>query len=618
MAEVIDPIWIAWAAGDEEPPELTKLRLWRVREHYAAAGAAAPLDVRAEAAGGAGLAAISLRGRQSAWPGICAEGDVAGAFGYVPLGNGSGEPVTAGPGPVAFARRILSDPAAVIAESMAPLVAAALDRPTGRLIIVNDLLGSGRLYEGVTPQITVWSNRLGAVPLFLGAVPQPSVRGWCHFAAAAWFIDEPTALEGICRVPAGSVVEAVRGRLRRRSTGVLEATVAARAEPQPALVEAAVEGMKAAATDAAGRDREPLRIDLSGGRDSRLAAAAAIAAGADTHLVTSDLVPGEADVARELVARLPDPPPHDVRWGGDEHKEYERDAFERARAVHLVHDGMRHAAKLRGKNDLPQPMPHGTTITGHGGEIAHGFYLANERAIARVERGGPQAALARLDEAARRSHGAAREAAYDAVCRVFESSVAAGEALGLDSPRLLDWFYLTERFAHRSGLAADSGRVNLFAGAPFIRAAFSLTPAERLDAVLHREAIAMLVPAWRDVPFFVKPRAKGRSLRSRLSLRALRGPGAPVGKRTLIWDGADGEVVAELVERGGEWEELYDPGRVRARWAAVRAGEGNAHDQDVFEGIVYREAFSPHLGLLARGAVREPAHGALAEIDLRG
>ncbi len=111
----------------------------------------------------------------------------------------------------------------------------------------------------------------------------------------------------------------------------------------------------------------------------------------------------------------------------------------------------------------------------------------------------------------------------------------------------------------------------------------------------------MLVPAWRDVPFFVKPKSRGRSLRARMSLRALRGPGAPVGKRTLIWDGADGEVVAELVERGGDWEELYDPTRVRELWTAARAGEGNAHHQDVFEGIVYREAFTPHLALLASG-----------------
>ncbi len=269
------------------------------------------------------------------------------------------------------------------------MVAGALDRRAGRLVIVNDLLGAGRLYEGITPRLTVWSNRLGAVPLFLGAAPHASVRGWCHFAAAAWFIGEPTLGGG--RLP---------GPRRDRRRGLPRAGSSAappeRSRPRSRLARprgtrwsrAAVEGMKAAAAGAAGRDDEPLRIDLSGGRDSRLAAAAAIAAGVDVRLVTSDLVPGEADVARELVSRLPDPPPHDVRWGGDEQKEYERDAFERARAVHLVHDGMRHAAKLRGKNDLPQPMPHGTTITGHGGEIAHGFYLANERAIWRVERGG--------------------------------------------------------------------------------------------------------------------------------------------------------------------------------------------------------------------------------------
>ena len=618
MAEVIDPIWIAWAAG-AEPRERTKVRLWRVQAHYEEAGAASALDSRGLIADGVGLATIALRDRVTSWPGLCADASVAGAYGYVPLRHGGR--ASAGGGEEAaldLARAILEEPERQIAESMAPLVAGAIDRPQGRLVIVNDLLGAGRLYEGSSEGLTVWSNRLGAIPLFLGEAPRPSPSGWRLFAAAAWFIGEPTSIEGVVRVPPGTVIEATRGGVERRATAAAEDAIEGLGIPREELLEAAVEGMRAAARGAARRDSEPLRIDLSGGRDSRLAAAAALAAGADTRLVTSDLVPGEADVARELVSRLADPPDHDVRWGGEERKEYDRDAMERARAVHLVHDGMRHAAKLRGKNDLPQPLPHGTTITGHGGEIAHGFYLTSARAMSRVESGGPGAALERLDGAARRSHSAARDDSYETAHMQFEKALAAGAALGLDPPRMLDWFYLMERFAHRSGLAADSGRVNLFAGAPFIRAAFSLSPAERLDATLHREAIARLVPAWRDVPFFAKPKTTRGSLRSRLSLRALRGPGAPVGKRTLIWEGDDGDLVGELVAAGGAWTELYDADRVRALWAAVRGGEENAHFQDVFEGIVYREAFTSHLELLATRAVREPSQDELSAVRLDG
>lgn len=619
MAEVIDPIWIAWATAEEVSLERAQTGLWRVREHYAAAGAASPLEVRGMVAGGVGLAAISLRDRVGSWPGLCADAAIAGAFGYVPLRHGGGCRVNGGEdAALNLAREILERPDRVIGESLAPLVAGAVDRAVGSLVIVNDLLGAGRLYEGSAGGMTVWSNRLGVIPLFLGEAPRPSVLGWSLFAAAAWFIGEPTSIEGVVRVPPGTVIEARRGGIERRATGAAEAAVEDLGMSREELLEGAVEGMRASARGAAGRDSEPLRIDLSGGRDSRLAAAAAIAAGVDTRLVTSDLVPGEADVARELVSRLADPPRHDVRWGGEERKEYERNAMERARAVHLVHDGMRHAAKLRGKNDLPQPLPHGTSITGHGGEIAHGFYLTNERAMSRVASGGPEAALERLDGAARRSHSAARDDAYEAAHRQFEGTLAAGGELGLDAPRLLDWFYLLERFAHRSGLAADSGRVNLFADAPFIRAAFSLTPAERLEATLHREAIARLVPAWRDVPFFVKPKSSRGSWRSRLSLSALRGPGAPVGKRALIWAGDDGELVGDLVAAGGAWTDLYDADRVRELWAAVRSGEENAHYQDVFEGIVYREAFSSHLELLAERAVREPSQEDLSTVRLDG
>ena len=45
--------------------------------------------------------------------------------------------------------------------------------------------------------------------------------------------------------------------------------------------------------------------DLSGGRDSRLVAAAALAAGLTVTLNTGGVEPGEADVAERLVAALP-------------------------------------------------------------------------------------------------------------------------------------------------------------------------------------------------------------------------------------------------------------------------------------------------------------------------
>ena len=612
MAEVIDPIWIAWTAVSAEAPETTRERLWRVREHYAAAGAAGRLSARGWSDGTSGLATLALRDRDASWPAISLAEERAGAFAYVPLAHGGdGADPTAGD----WTRAILDAPESIAGRAMAPFVAGAIDAREGRLAIVNDLLGAGRLYEGAAGPITVWSNRLGAIPLFLGAEPRASGPGWELFAALAWFVGTTTAIEGVARVPPGTVVEASEGRVSRRRTGALEAVLAERSLPREELIEGAVDGMRAAAIGAASRDDLPLRIDLSGGRDSRLAAAAAIAAGVETRLVTSDLVTGEAAVARELVSRLPDPPEHDVRWGGEERKGYERDAMERARAVHLVHDGMRHAAKLRGKNELPQPMPRGTTITGHGGEIAHGFYLASERAIDRVERGGADAALARLNDAARRSHSGARADAYDAAEDYLRASLGRGSDLGLEPPQLLDWFYLTDRFAHRSGLAADSGRVNPFAGAPFIRAAFSLSPEEQLETALHREAIARLVPAWRDVPFFVKAKPAGRR---RLSLRSWRGPGAPADKRSLIWEGRDGELLNRLIDEGGAWSRLYDPDRVHELLAEVRRGEQNAHYQDVFEGLVYREAFSAHLDLLAAGATREPDRRDLDEIELHG
>ena len=81
------------------------------------------------------------------------------------------------------------------------------------------------------------------------------------------------------------------------------------------------------------------------------------------------------------------------------------DLRQRVRAIHLVHDGMRNPQEIRRPMPLPLPVePTRPTISGHGGEIAHGFYYPSPKKLSEVRKGGEEGLVDRLEEAARQKH----------------------------------------------------------------------------------------------------------------------------------------------------------------------------------------------------------------------
>jgi asparagine synthase (glutamine-hydrolysing) len=269
---------------------------------------------------------------------------------------------------------------------------------------------------------------------------------------------------------------------------------------------------------------------------------------------------------------------------------------------------MRHASKVRGKMTLPFEFAPFAEVSGHGGEIAHGFYYTTPRALAKLG-GGEEAAAERLAQAARRRHHAATASAYARGREAVAATLEEGRRLGVEGPALLDWFYLAERFSHRSGLAADTQRFTFFSCQGFLRAAFALTPQERLTDRLHRDLTARLVPAWADVPYFEAEQPKGPIARLR---RRRHRP----EKRSMIWEGEDGAELDAMIAAGGAWTSMYEPDRVWEMLGQCRAGRPDSHFQDPFEGIAYRMAFDDHLELLGRrAAAGEPLFPASATGD---
>jgi hypothetical protein len=592
---LITTTWLAWASARDPVEGEIARGLERVGRHYGGLLATPPVASHATA-GRVGIAVWAPADAPGAWPAWSDDGEVVLASASPPMGRRrliGARPIDAAP--PALARALLRDPASM-RRLDPPATLGALDRVGGRLVLGNDLLGCGRLYELEHPGGVVWSNRLGALPLFAGTDPELDERAWRVFAATGWFMGDATPLRGCRKVPPGAAIAVDReGAVERSSEDPRAALVRPRKPMLRARSRQIAIAAEEAAADVAGLMAEiaevwsgPISIALTGGRDSRVSAAGAVASGAAVVFNTGDQVPGEVDTARALVAAAPGEFEHRV-FRPEPESEPDDDLVERVARIHLVHDGMRNPQEARRATEVPHTELPPPTVSGHGGELGHGFYYANAAKLRRLQRGGERALLAQLDRNARRKHSAARPEAYRDYLEDCERVLELGRRWGLRGPALLDFFYMAERLPHRSGLGARTARYSACVVPGFIRGAFDLAPRDRLSARLHRAVVAQLVPAWAEIPFF----------------RASDDSELPEIHRRRAWERErEAAVLSEVIAADGAWTEIFDAARVREMWSELEAGGGSADYEHVLDRIVWREAYERHLATL-RAALRD-------------
>lgn len=585
----VEHTWLAYALHRDQPEGALDDALGRVERHYQALRAE-PLRRDVAGDGRIGLALWQRPMPALRWPLFAAEGETAAAWTNAPTGwsrlIGDAPPETAS---LQLATALRADPARLV-DLNPPFTLGVHDAGAGELTLLTDFIGIGRLYELRTEAGWVWSNRLGALPLFAGVAPTADAHGWDVFAAAGWFLGRTTALTGAAKLPGGSIVKvrAEAGHLdvqhhRAPGRGKL---IGPRSAPFDTAVSAASEEALELARDVGRLWATRVSVDLSAGRDSRISAAAAIEAGIDADFQTVDLDPGESEVATRLAESASRPIEHVMLAA--EPESIGEDLGERLRVFQHMHDGMANpqvglrGAMIRPGDELTPPV-----ISGHGGEMGHGFYYRAQRHLFRLEGKGRFAMAKRLLGMGRKGGSAARGAAYAAYATEISKTLDDGESLGLEGPNLLDYFYLSQRLAHRSGLGFRSDRYSACATPAFVRACFDLEPAERLEVRLHRAMVAQLAPAWADIPFYGGPGSDGAVNYQR------------------IWERqADMAHLEAMLGDERPQSELFRQERIRSLWDEARTGTGTVHHERILLRIAWRDSFEDHLQVLAAAAAQ--------------
>jgi hypothetical protein len=587
----IQNTWVAYAFDREVGVERVTAALSRVGGHYGRLYDE-PLVAHARVDGVLGMALWHPPDQRLRWPLWTDRGGLAVAFTNAITGwerlAGDAEPPAAA---VEVGEALTSEPDR-LALLNPPFVIAVYDEGAGSLTIVNDPIATARLYELRTDAGLIWSNRLGALPLFAGVAPEPDAEGWAIHAATGWFLGETTPIRGARKVAPGTaiVARATAGaaQVSMRQTDAVRGLVAPRRVSfRRSAAEAAEQAAGLAQSIGSLWSVRPT-VNFSGGRDSRVSAAGFVAAGVDAEFRTMDIEPGEAELARDLIAAVKRPVPHVISV--PEQGEPGQHLRDRIGAIHLVHDGIANPmSALQAPVRLPQRKLPRPLVTGHGGELGHGFYYSRAN-LSGLRAGGTAKLIGRLERAGRRRHNAASEEAYRAYLDEIERTLEAGRSYGLDGPNLLDYYYLAQRLSFRAGLGSRNDRYSACVTPAFIRASFDLTPRQRVKAKLHRRVVGSLVPAWKRIPFFKSGAARTRQM-----------------NRDRIWaKPRHADELGELIEDESSWAEWFDAARVREMWAQAREGDGHPHYESVFMRLAWRACFEDHLRLLASRASDGP------------
>jgi len=325
----------------------------------------------------------------------------------------------------------------------------------------------------------------------------------CALLNSGFPLGSVTPFAGVAAVAPSTTLHLLDGAVTRPATALHEGSAHGARSVAEALT-AAVLPLRDAGT--------PVQLSLTGGKDSRLIAAALVKAGvpvvAKTHGFADhpDVVVA-AEIARRLgiehVVRTPAAPGQRV------------DVLARIRATVLVADGMLSAFENVGRPD-PAASP-ALTAGGHGGELLRGGYA--ETAGRAGARGGLRAVLSPARRAARSAEllrrlttkhlGLARRgpaAAYAASLAPWSAQVA------LHPLRALDDFYLVNRAGRWSAAARQAYLLRERLAQPLfddrvVLAARAVPLADRVSGVLPAAVLAELNPALSDVPLAGKPAA---------------------------------------------------------------------------------------------------------------
>jgi asparagine synthetase B (glutamine-hydrolysing) len=526
-------VMIGWFATHVPDPAFVSAAQARTEQ---AAAEVVPSAYRRHTIGGQHWGLTVLHGTDPGaltWPVLATDGPTTAISLGLPLG------LDIDAGPIGLARRLLAGDD--LHRDVVPpfgLLAVDADR---RVVVQQDWLGMCRLFTGTADGITVVASRPSLVAAFLHGRPEPDLAGWGSYLVTGHFGGDMSPVAGVRLMSPGERMSAERrgGGWQvgwQARTGVDDIVMSGRAGADR-LDDALDEAAHALANTAAGLARVysgPVELGLSGGKDSRLIAAATLAAGLRPHLVTNIEIAAEGETAAELVAIARTTQglelSHQLRRVSDPAQVLDVGLAERIDRLHRRFD-FQYPSTFSVRPAVSPWLDNSPSVrlSGVGGELVTGYWYPSD--------GSPpqQAAARQLMKAI--PAAAVRADVHTSEAERIAALLSGIAGAGLADEHLIDYLYLVERARRWYSSAYSFVTVTPFLAPGFVRASFACDPQHKRDRAVHAALLRRLLPQWADVPFV---------------------SGARTSTATRIWQGDGLRTIADLLDTcHGRLPELF-------------------------------------------------------------
>lgn len=449
----------------------------------------------------------------------------------------------------------------------------------GGMEMWNDVFGFARAYVVLNEHFVAVGNHIGMLAMFSAEPVEADEYGADVFAQLGFWPEENSPLTGIRRLGAAEVIAiGTHDEVSVRHYSHLADTFELR-DHVPDIDEAARSLATSTSNIGAIMSRRP-RVDLSGGQDSRLTAAAWIAGGRPGLVHTLGNLQGEADIATELVDMLDAEKSLDER--GLKHQVVHSDP--RRNAGFSLEDrleaGMRQwdgdFAHINLKAPIKRPPRVSAFAVGGGnGEVMHPLYYSTPHILKKVREF--EHPLLRVPQALPPRWNTDRAIGHTDL--YISRQIEEMRSIGQHDASALNVFQMMAKFRRWPSSQLVGSAFVLLLNPVFVRAAIDLTPEQRIEKTMQRALTETLVPQWADVPYF-----KGDVTDFKKS---------EIVQANRIWNTSPGSMERLLHERS-HWKGAFDETKMFELEELVHAGEGATAQESTLNKAFIVDAIPDH------------------------